>query len=94
MPQNDADLVVTGPSKKKENVMTPEDYAALKIESLGNIQEVNATSRSTAALAAGVLQAAMARNFDQIGPIEGRTASGIMATPVAGPTTQAKRTIN
>jgi len=31
----------------------------------------------------------MARNFDELGTIESRANSGVIATPVAGPTTQA-----
>jgi len=40
---------------------------------------------STAAL--GVLQVAAARNFDELGSVEGRANSGVNATPLAGPTT-------
>jgi hypothetical protein len=39
-------------------------------------------------LANGVLQAAMARNFDELGIKESRAVSGVVATPVASPTTQ------
>ena len=39
-------------------------------------------------LANGVLQAAMARNFDELGIKESRAVSGVIATPVASPTTQ------
>lgn len=39
-------------------------------------------------LANGVLQAAMSRNFDELGTVESRAHSGVMATPVASPTKQ------
>jgi len=60
----------------------------LMTETVGNIQSANASSRNVATLANGVLQAAMARNFDELGVIESRATSGVMATPIASPTTQ------
>jgi hypothetical protein len=37
-------------------------------------------------MAAGVLQAAMARNFDKMGSEEARAISGLNATPLGSPT--------
>ena len=61
----------------------------LMTETVGNIQSANASARNVATLANGVLQAAMARNFDELGTIESRANSGVIATPVASPATQA-----
>ncbi len=55
-------------------------------ETGGNIQANNRDGRNIGSLAAGVLQAAMARNFDELGTIESRANSGVIATPVASPT--------
>lgn len=60
----------------------------LMVESTGNIQSDNREGRSLTTLASGVLKAAMARNHDELGTIESRANSGIIATPVASPTTQ------
>ena len=56
-------------------------------ESTGNIQANNRDGRNVGTMAMGVLQAAMARNFDELGTIESRANSGVMATPIAPPTT-------
>ena len=58
-------------------------------ESVGNIQANNRDGRNIATTAMGVLQSAAARNFDELGAVESRATSGVIATPVAGPTTQA-----
>ena len=91
------DEVLTFPSlNKKETVMPapdlPESVAAqLMTETVGNIQANNRDGRNVSTLAAGVLQGAMARNFDELGTIESRANSGVMATPIASPTTQQSR---
>lgn len=69
--------------------LPPAVAGQLITESVGNIQGNNRDGRNVATLAVGVLQAAMARNFDELGTIESRANSGVIATPVAGPTTQA-----
>lgn len=74
---------------KRSEEMNENDYAALKIESLGNIQANNRNGRDAGTLANSVLQAAMARNFDELGIPESRANSGLIATPVAGPATTA-----
>lgn len=67
----------------------PESVAShLITETVGNIQASNQAGRNVAVMATGVLQAAMARNFDELGTVESRATSGVMATPIAGPTTQ------
>ena len=57
-------------------------------ETAGNIQANNRQGRDTFTVASGVLQAAMARNFDELGVTESRANSGLIATPIASPTTQ------
>lgn len=57
-------------------------------ETAGNIQANNRDGRNAGSLAALVLQAAMARNFDELGTIESRANSGVMATPIASPAVQ------
>lgn len=69
--------------------LPPGVAAQLMTETVGNISANNRDGRNVGTLAAGVLQAAMARNFDELGTIESRANSGVIATPVAGPTTQA-----
>ena len=67
--------------------ISPNVANALLTESIGNIQTTNASARNQAALSMGVLQAAQARNFDELGSTESRAVSGVMATPIAPPTT-------
>lgn len=67
----------------------PPSVAQMMItESAGNIQANNQSGRAVSTIAMGVLQAAAARNFDELGVTESRATSGVIATPVAGPTTQ------
>lgn len=61
----------------------------LMVETTGNIQATNNNGRNVANIAMGVLQSAAARNFDELGATESRATSGVMATPIASPTTQA-----
>lgn len=70
--------------------LPPNVAAQLQQESIGNIQMTNASGRGISQMAAGVLQAAMARNFDKLGTEEARAISGINATPIAGPATAQK----
>ena len=60
----------------------------LLTESAGNIQQANASGRDITVLAAGTLKGGMAKTFNELGPVESRAVSGVMATPVASPTTQ------
>lgn len=101
MPTNETpqigDGVVTIPEPPTEESTTVPDPidlpanvgAQLQLESIGNIQQTNANGRAVANMAMGVLQAAMARNFDELGAEEGRSVSGLMATPIASPTVKA-----
>lgn len=66
----------------------PESVASqLLTESVGNIQANNRDGRNAGTVATNVLTGAMARNFDELGTIESRANSGIIATPVASPST-------
>jgi hypothetical protein len=87
------DVLVPGPNGAEENedmaMDLPENVATLIVtESAGNVQANNRDGRNIGTIAMGVLEAAMARNFDELGTVESRSNSGVMATPIAGPTTQ------
>lgn len=69
--------------------LPPNVAAQLQLESVGNVQANNRDGRNVATAAMGILQAAAARNFDELGTLESRATSGVMATPIASPTTQA-----
>ena len=56
---------------------------------LGNQDANNAEARDLTTTALGVLKGAMARRHDELDSIESRANSGVMATPIASPTTQA-----
>ena len=75
--------------KKMAALDLPEGVGTLlMVESTGNIQSDNREGRALTTLSSGVLKGAMARNFDELGTIESRANSGIIATPVASPTIQ------
>lgn len=54
-------------------------------ETAGNIQGSNRNGRAVADIAMGALQATIVANHAEVGLLEGRTASGIYATPIAAP---------
>jgi hypothetical protein len=70
---------------KDEEMAEPTPMELMQLESIGNIQSANTRARDAAILANNVLQGAMSRNFDELGPVEGRTVSGVNATPLAPP---------
>ena len=77
--------------KKKMAVDLPESVASqLLTESVGNIQFTNASGRAIANIAMGSLQAGVAKTHNELGVEESRAVSGVLATPVAGPTTDGK----
>ena len=66
----------------------PESVASQMLtESMGNIQANNRDGRNAGTVATNVLTGAMARNFDELGTIEGRANSAVIGTPIAAPTT-------
>lgn len=84
------DGVVTLPIE--EGVMPavdlPEAVASQMLaETSGNIQNNNRQGRDTFTLASGALQAGVAKTLNELGPVESRAVSGVMATPVAAPAT-------
>lgn len=83
----DGVVTITIPDAK-DYEMDPEVAKHLMTETVGNIQENNREGRDSAALAQAHLRFAASRNFDELGPTESRAVSGVMATPVASPTTQ------
>jgi len=46
--------------------------------------------RANAANAANIIRHSAARRFDELGPTEGKTSAGILATDVGGPTNAGK----
>lgn len=57
----------------------------LLTETAGNIQASNRNSRNTGDVVMGALQGTVVQNFKDVGVVEGRTVSGVLATPIAGP---------
>lgn len=55
----------------------------------GNITAANTVARNNFTIAGGVLQGSMARRFDEDSVAQGKTAAGILATDVGGPTNKA-----
>jgi hypothetical protein len=56
-------------------------------ETAGNIQSNNMAGRNTSTLATSTLQAGMSKQFNELDPTESRSVSGVLATPLAPPTT-------
>ena len=85
-----ATIVLPGEGKKMADPidLPPNVAAQLQLESMQNGQITTNQGRQISQMANGVLQAAMARNFDKIGTEEARAVSGINATPIAGPATK------
>ena len=84
------DGVVTIPVEVIEEKKMPMDLPdavgqLMMTETAGNIQGSNRNGRAVADIAMGALQATIVSNFSEVGLLEGRTASGIYATPIAGP---------
>lgn len=59
-------------------------------ESAGNIQASNRNTRGVFDAVMGALAGNVGQNFKDIGVLEGRSASGVFATPIAGPVNVAK----
>ena len=58
-------------------------------ETAGNIQASNRNSRGVLEAVMGAIAATVQTNLAEIGVLEGRSASGVFATPIAGPTKDA-----
>jgi len=85
------DGVVTLPPFEREEEMAmdlPEGAGQLLItETIGNIQATNNNGRNIANIAMGALQAGVARVHNELSTEESRAISGVMATPIAAPST-------
>ena len=79
--------VVNPEGEMKMPMDLPDSVGQLMMtETAGNIQGSNRNGRAVADIAMGALQATIVANHAEVGLLEGRTASGIYATPIAGPT--------
>lgn len=77
--------------RKKMPMDLPEGVGQLMMtESAGNIQASNRNTRGVFDAVMGALAGTVQSNFKDIGVLEGRSASGVLATPVAGPATAQK----
>lgn len=93
MPETDPQIIQvpvdpdTATTSEENETMDAQDYAILKQESHGNFLANNRDGRNMGSIAMGVLQGAAARAFDELGVPESRATSGLIATPVAAPST-------
>lgn len=72
---------------KKMALDLPEGVGQLMMtESAAGIQSSNQGLRGVMNTVAGALAGTIQTNFKDIGVLEGRTASGVLATPIASPT--------
>jgi len=70
--------------------LPPNVMASLQLESVGNIQASNRNSRGVFDAVMGVIAGTVQSNFAEVGVLEGRSVSGVLGTPVAGPTNAQK----
>ena len=89
------DGVITLPPDQETEEMAqidlPDNVASITLkESVDNMQANNRQGRDTFTLASGALQAGISKTLNELGPVESRSVSGVMATPVAGPATAQK----
>ena len=75
---------------ENEEKKMPTPLELLELESVGNIQANNTRARDAATLANNALQGAITRDFGELGTLESRANSGVMATDMGGPTNAAK----
>ena len=83
------DGVVTIPIEQGTGKMAmdlPDGVGQLMMtESAGNIQASNRNTRGVFDAVMGALAGTVQSNFKDIGTLESRAASGVLATPIAGP---------
>lgn len=88
------DGVVTVPplqSEKRMPLDLPEGVGQVMMtESASNMQASNRNTRGVFDAVMGALAGTVQSNFKDIGVLEGRSASGVFATPIAGPATAQK----
>jgi hypothetical protein len=84
------DGVITLPGEATMASDVPENVSQqMMVESAGNIQASNRNSRGVFDAVMGAIGATVQTNLAEVGVLEGRAVSGVNATPIAGPTTQA-----
>lgn len=82
IPHEDSDT-----SNKVETMDLPQGVLTTILnETALNGQNNNRQGRDTFTMANGALQAGIAKTLNELGPVESRAVSGVMATPVAYPT--------
>jgi len=84
-------IVISDEGKKTMAMDLPDGVGQLMMtESAGNIQASNRNTRGVFDAVMGALAGTVQSNFKDIGVLEGRSASGVFATPIAGPANAAK----
>lgn len=83
-------IPVSGPCEENCEMSGPIDLppnvaSSLQIDAVGGINARNQQIGAIGVMATGVLQAAMARNFDKLGTEEARALSGLNNTPLGAP---------
>lgn len=68
--------------------LSPNVANMIMTETAGNLQANNREGRDSASAAQAQLRFTAVQNFGELGAIESRANSGILATPIATPTTQ------
>ena len=84
------DQMITIPGEATMASDVPENVSQqMMVESAGNIQASNRNSRGVFDAVMGAIGATVQTNLAEVGVLEGRAVSGVNATPIASPTTQA-----
>jgi hypothetical protein len=88
----DGDGVITIPLEKEikmaEAIDLPPNVASgMMAETAGNIQASNRNTRGVFDACMGAIAGTIQQQFSEVGVIEGRSVSGILATPLSSPTT-------
>jgi len=79
-------IMIPDEGKQKMPMDLPDGVGQLMMtESAGNIQASNRNTRGVFDAVMGALAGTVQSNFKDIGVLEGRSASGVFATPIAGP---------
>jgi len=66
--------------------LSPTVANMLLTDTVGNIQASNRNARGVFDTVMGALAGTVQSNFAEVGVLEGRSVSGVLATPIAGPT--------
>ena len=88
------DGTVQVPISNPEVITMPADLPPgvanqLMTESVGNIMADNRRGRDGSTITANTLNGMIVREYGEVGLLESRSASGLIGTPIASPTTQA-----